>query len=77
MKQFDVNEFFDYVRNDKYALEFLKHFGGNFSYCPEFCFVYEHGDTMYFMGGHNFVKDIKKSVKTNQNILLTYSTVHW
>lgn len=69
-------KYFKYIKT-KDVKDFLNFFGGNFSYCPEFGYVYEYGKKMFFLAEHDFKKDIRKSVQEEENLLLAYTEVHW
>lgn len=69
-------KYFEYIKS-KTVKEFLKFFGGNFSYCSEFGYVYEYDKKMFFLAEHDFKKDITNSIKNDENLLLTYTEVHW
>ena len=69
-------EYFNFIKTKK-VKDFLKTFGGNFSYSPEFAYTYENGKKAYFLGEHDFEKDINKSIEKKENLLLTYEEVHW
>ena len=67
-------KYFNYIKT-KEVKEFLETFGGNFSYCSEFAYIYEYGKKMYFLCGHDFEKDIKMSIEKGENLLLKYDEV--
>ncbi len=69
-------QYFTFIKS-KLVRDFINLFGGNFSYSPEFTYTYEYGKKLYFLANHNFKKDIKRSIKNEENLLLTYDEVHW
>ncbi len=50
-------------------------FGGYFSYCPEFQYIYRYGKKMYSLANNDFKNDIKKSIENEENLLFKYSEV--
>ena len=69
------NEFFDYVLHNKDIKTFHDMFGGYFSYCPEFQYVYRYGKKMYSLANNDFKNDIKKSIANEENLLFNYNEV--
>lgn len=70
-------EYFKYILHNKTVKEFKELFGGEFSYCPEFQYIYRYGKKMYALSGNNFEEDIKKSIENEENLLLNYDEVYW
>ena len=69
-------KYFKYIKTKRVS-EFLKLFGGNFSYSSEFAYTYEYGKKMYFLSGNDFKKDVEKSIENGENLLLKYEEVEW
>lgn len=69
-------KYFSFIKSEM-VKNFLKSFGGNFSYSPEFAYTYEYGKKIYFLANHNFEEDIEKSIENEENLLLNYNEVHW
>lgn len=69
-------KYFDFIKT-KMVSKFLETFGGSFSYSPEFAYTYEYGKKLYFLGGNDFEKDVKKSLETGENLLIKYEEVEW
>ena len=76
IKKMTPTVYFNFIKT-KMVKDFLKTFGGNFSYSPEFAYTYENGEKIFFLGGHDLKKDISKSIENKENLLLTYEEVHW
>lgn len=68
-------QFFNYILHNTNVKTFKEMFGGDFSYCPEFQYVYRYGKKMYFLSNNNFEDDIKKSIENEENLLLNYPEV--
>ena len=67
-------EFFEYLKSEE-VQEFTKLFGGALGPGFEYGYVYIHGNKMFSLMFNDFVKDIKKSIETNENLLLQYPLI--
>ncbi len=68
-------EYFEYIDHNEKAKEFLKNFGGEFSYNINYGFVYVYGKKIFSMMFNDFEEDVKKSIEKNENLLMNYPEI--
>ena len=70
----DQKEFFNFINGEE-VKTFRKLFGGYLAYGFEYGYVYTYGNKIFSMMDNDFKEDVKKSIESGENILLTYPEI--